>query len=264
MFVAVMVSLTTSAQQRVATAQAQIGTGITVSTTGSGQIGGSSTTDQYITTAQVSTVEKTAGVTSISEYVTTRDTGGKIKGAVTIPTNIPTFTGSQNGNGPGTGRGFFGGTVDGTIAPTIQGVLPGQSPLTLSNGVALTIKSGRNMATAESNANVALTSQALATANGYAVGSTISLNGTNVKLVGLYTASDRFDENTIVLPLQTAQRIYKINGVTGLTAYADSVADVDTVATRLRSALGSNLSVVSQGQILTCLGQKAPPLQGWG
>jgi ABC-type antimicrobial peptide transport system permease subunit len=245
MLVAVTLALNASVQQRLAIAQAQIGTGITISTAGNGGFGGGggSTDNQYITAAQVHTVESTTGVTSVSEYVTTRDQGGAIKGSVSVPTNNPTF-------GGGDGSPFFG-AVDGTIAPRVQGLLPGQSPLTLANGVALKLKSGRNFAAADATAPVALTSLALAKANGYSLGSTVALNGTTVKLVGLFSSGDAFDDDNIVVPFQTAQKIYGITGATGMTAYADNISDVDNVASTLRTALGGNLYVVAQSQIYT-------------
>ncbi|HEV2238073.1 MAG TPA: FtsX-like permease family protein [Ktedonobacterales bacterium] len=261
MFVAVMVALNASAQQRLDAAQAQIGTGITISPAGSGGFGGGnsdsgSTAQTYISADQLTTIKNTAGVTSISEYVTTRDRGGSIKGAQKIPTDLPTFIGNAGattgtGNGAANGAGSpFGGGVDGTIPPSIEGLLP-SSQLTLANGVALTLKSGRTFTNADATANVAITSAALASANGYTLGSTFSLNGTTVTLVGLYTASDPSNENTIIVPFQTAQKIYGISGATGVTAYADSVSDVDAVASRLRKALGTSLDVVAQSQIYT-------------
>ncbi|HLY30369.1 MAG TPA: FtsX-like permease family protein, partial [Ktedonobacterales bacterium] len=47
------------------------------------------------------------------------------------------------------------------------------------------------------------------------------------------------------------QRIYKINGVTRLVAYADSASDVSAVTSRISKALGSGVDVVSQAQIYT-------------
>lgn len=237
MFVAIMVGLSASVQQRLASASGQIGTGITITPAGSGF---GSTSVQYLTSAQVKTVEGISGVSSLSEYIEMRDTSGTIKGSVSFPSGAGGF-----------GGGRFGGSSNGTIPPSIEGMLPGQSPLTLASGVALTIKSGRNLSAADATSMVALTSQALATANNYTLGSAITLNGTIVKIVGLYTASDSFDNDTIIIPLQTAQKIYDINGVTRLVAYADSTADVNTVTSAISKALGSSVQVVSQAQIYT-------------
>lgn len=243
MLVAVMVALNGSVAQRLANAQSEIGTGITISTAGNSGFGAGSSGNEYITAAQIQTVEHTAGVTSISEYVTARDSDGAVKGNIAVPSNAPTFGGG--------GGNFFGGTVNGTIAPRVQGMLPGASPFALANGVTLAVKSGRTFTTGDATANVALTSLALAKANGYALGSSFPLNGTTVKLIGMYSSGDAFDDDSIVVPFETAQRIYGITGATGVTAYADSVSDVDSVATTLRTALGGNLYVVAQSQIYT-------------
>ncbi len=235
MFVATMVALNGDAQQRLAAARAQIGTGIDIRPAGSGPGGD---TGQYITAAQIKTVENTLGVNSVSEFFTTRDTSGDLKGSVTIPAGAQIFTG---GNGGAVGNG--------TIPPSIDGILPGA--LTLDSGVTAKLKSGSALTSADANADVALMSQAMATANKLSVGSTFKLNGTTLKLIGIFTTGDSFDDNTVILPLQTAQRIYKVNGVTRLTAYADSDSDVSAVVSRLQKALGSGLDVVSQSQAYT-------------
>lgn len=245
MFVAVMVALNASVQQRIAAAQNEIGTGITISTAGGGFGGGAGSTNEYITSQQVQTVEDTQGVTSISENITTRYTDGQLKGNVKIPSNIATFGGGGGNFNP------FAGSVDGTIPPRVNGLLPAQSPFTLANGVTLTLKSGRVFTTGDATGNVAMMSQALAQANSLKLGSTFSLSGTQVTLIGTFSSGDAFDDNTIVIPFQTAEKIYGINGASGVTAYADSMSDVNNVATNLRNALGPGLSVVTQQQVYT-------------
>jgi ABC-type antimicrobial peptide transport system permease subunit len=94
-------------------------------------------------------------------------------------------------------------------------------------------------------------SQALAQANGLNIGSTFTLSGTQVTLIGTFSSGDAFDDDTIVIPFQTADKIYGINGASGVTAYADSMSDVNSVTTNLRNALGPGLSVVSQQQVYT-------------
>ncbi len=244
MFVATMFALNASAQQRLADARSQIGTGIDIRPGGSfGPFGGGGT----LTASQVTTIKNTAGVVAASEQVSEQYSGTAIKGAITTPTN----TGSSSG-GPPAGSGFGNRFNDnGTIPPTIYGLTPGQAQYTLVNGSIAKVASGRNLASGDANANVALTSAALAKANTLKVGSTFTLQSTTFTLVGLISTGSNFGDNTIIIPLTTAQRVYQITGVSSVTAYAASDTAVDSLVTRLKSALGSGVDVVAQGALYT-------------
>src|SRR5271166_3561564 len=133
MFVAVMFVLNASAQQRLAAAQGQIGSGIMVRVPGSfGPFGGSGT----LSTSQVKTITSTAGVASVTEVLSQQYTGTTIKGTVSQPSN----------SGGGFGGGGFGGNRfndNGTIPPSIYGLTPGQASYPLTTGSVATVSSGR-------------------------------------------------------------------------------------------------------------------------
>ncbi len=244
MFVAAMFALNASAQQRLDTARASIGDGIDVRVAGSfGPFGGTGT----LTADQVKTITSTSGVVSVSEAISQQYTGTDIKGNVAAQSN--------NGNGgTGTGGGGFPGGFNrfndnGTIAPSIYGLMPGQSIYTLSTGSVAKLSSGRDLKTSGTTADVALMSASLASANGLKVGSTFTMESTKFTLVGLFTTGSTFSDDSIIIPLQTAQTVFKISGVSSVTAYAADDSTVDSVVSALKSALGSGVDVTSQASL---------------
>ncbi len=89
-------------------------------------------------------------------------------------------------------------------------------------------------------------SQTLAANNSLSVGSTFTLKGKTFIIIGLYTTGQQFTDNSLVIPLATMQSLYAINGVDSITAYAQSYEQVNAVAARIRSTLGSAYDVVTQ------------------
>ncbi|MGO8949391.1 MAG: ABC transporter permease [Ktedonobacterales bacterium] len=246
MFVAVMFVLNGSAQQRLSAAQGQVGSGIDVRAPGSfGPFGGGT-----LTASQVKTITSTAGVGSVTEVLSERYTGTAIKGNVSEPSGG--FGGGGGGFGGGGGGGFGGGgfsSDNGTVAPSIYGMQPGQSSYDLATGSVATVSSGRNLKTSETTADVALMSKALASANGLKVGSTFTLDSTKLTLVGLFTTGSTFGDDTLILPLQTMQKVYDVSGVSTVTVYPTDTSGVNALVTKLKSELGSGVDVVSQATL---------------
>ncbi len=244
MFVATMVAMNASVQDRLNALRGQVGTNITISPSGSfGPFGGASGTTSTLTDDQVTQIKNTPGVVKVESSVTQFYTGSDIKSATT--------TTNQSGNGggdfPGGGNGGFRQT-----GPLVYGSSNGLSGVSFfgGSGSTATLASGRDLTAADDNANVALMSQAIADANSLSVGQSFTLQGASLTLVGLYTTDTRFADNSILLPLKTAERLFSLSGVTSVTAYADTLDDVDTVADKLRSELGSDISVVTQKDLI--------------
>ena len=244
MFVAVMFVLNGSAQQRLAAAQGQVGSGINVQVAGS--FGPFS--EGTLTASQLKTITTTPHVASITEILSQRYTGTAIKGTLSAPSSSGT-----GGSGGGFGGGGFGGTFgsndNGTIAPSIYGMVPGQSSYALTTGSVATVSSGRNLKSSETKADVALVSSAVAKANGLKVGSTFTLQSTKLTIVGLFTTGSTFGDDTIILPLQTMQSVYNVSGVSLVTVYADGTSQVNSLVSKLKSELGSSVDVVSQATL---------------
>ncbi len=236
MFVAVMVALNASVQNNLAQIRGQVGTGITIRPAGSfGPFGNSGT----LTDAQVTQVQNTAGITSVNPVVIQSYTGTEVKSSITQTTQGG-FGGGDNGNGGG--RRFLSGPIIyGTNSLSSASFFTGDTP---------SLKSGRDFTSNDDNTNVALMSQAMASANSLQLNSTFTLQSTKLTLVGLYSTGSNFADNSIVLPLKTAERLFSLSGVNTITANAASLDQVASVANTLKSELGSGVDVTTQQQIV--------------
>jgi ABC-type antimicrobial peptide transport system permease subunit len=248
MLVAAMVSLNNSAQQELASVHQQVGTAITINyatndaqnttpasgTTqqgsGTGQNGsgrggffGNSNVTPVPNTA-VTKVQNLPGVASVEESLRRTDTDSTLK---TSSIQAPN------------GRSF-------SIPPTVNGISTNDTHFTLSGGITPTLQSGRSFQASDANAYVAMMSQSLANNNSLSVGSTFTLKGKTFTIIGLYTTDQQFANNSLVIPLAIMQNVFAVNGVDSITVYAQSYEQVNAVATRIRSALGSEYDVVTQ------------------
>jgi ABC-type lipoprotein release transport system permease subunit len=89
-------------------------------------------------------------------------------------------------------------------------------------------------------------SQSLASANHLYVGSTFKLKGVIFTLIGLYTTPNQFSNSSVVIPLATMQKIFDVDGVDSITAYAATYQQVQSVADRIQSLLGKAYDVVTE------------------
>lgn len=253
MFVAAMVSLNDSAQQKLDSIHQQIGTAITINyatnvagasdtngsngqnnggnggTSGRGGFGGQQQNRTPIPNSAIDTIKSISGIGSVESALVQADTASTLKTA--------SF---QRPDGQSI-----------TIPPRISGISKGATHFTLS-GSAPSIIDGRMIADSDDNANVALMSKTLADNNNLKVGSTFAVKGTNLTLIGLYdTTSNQFLDNTVVAPLATVQRLFSIDGVDTITAYAQTYEQVNQVATSLRNKLGTQFSVTTEDALYT-------------
>ncbi len=246
MFVAAMFALNGSAQQRLQAARDEIGTGIDIRPSGSfGPIGD---TSKYLTASQLQAAEHVSGVVAAVESITRQYDQSNIKG--TVQGFFKSGPGGSSGQicDSGSCNNNGGGTPQ-TVPPFIYGFTPGLSKYPLFPAGTAHVTSGRNLTA--SDTNVALTSQAMANANGWHLGSTFAIDGTTVTLVGIFDAGTQIGNNAIIVPIKTARTIYTISGATALTVYADSDSDINTVVNAIKHALGSGFDVTSQASNYT-------------
>lgn len=133
-------------------------------------------------------------------------------------------------------------------APILVGGVSVDTPRTSYwGGGQLAIVAGRRFVDNDANASVAVMGQQLADANGLGVGSTFTLQGERVQIVGLYrTGTD--SENSFVVPLATYQRLYRERGVASIAVFAASRSEVSPLMKRLRSELGSGYDLTDESE----------------
>jgi putative ABC transport system permease protein len=91
-------------------------------------------------------------------------------------------------------------------------------------------------------------SEEAAAANHLYLGSTFRLKGVVFTLIGLYTTPNQFSNSSMVIPLATMQKVFNIDGVDSITAYAASYEQVQTVADNIQRVLGNKYDVVTQAE----------------
>jgi putative ABC transport system permease protein len=213
MFVAAMAALNSSAHARLGVIESQVGTAIDV-TLGIG-------VQRPVTIAQLHRAEQAPGVARFTERMLaglseTQPHSTFVTGAKLPPQTFLVY-GSSNGN-----------------------------DIYAKGDTLVRRTAGRPFRHAELNANIALMGVALARSNHLHLGSAFALDGAHLRLIGLYTTGSSFGDNSIALPMGTAERIpfYDSKSI-WVTLYAPTAEAVPSLATVLRHRLGPAVSVTT-------------------
>ena len=221
-----------------------VGNNITVRPAGSSGFGGGGGESSPLPQPQVDQLSSLPHVTAVQESVDTSYSGTDLVSGIQ-------FSG---------GGGFFGSSSSSssiiTAVPAggrfgaiqVMGVTPTGAAPALTGGGTMTMESGSYFTAADANADVVIVGQTLATANNLSVGSEITIGTDQVQVIGIYTTGQQFGDNMLVMPIETVQRLYSINGATTVTVTADSAGDVNLVATELRGIWDSTVADVVTAQ----------------
>jgi putative ABC transport system permease protein len=124
-----------------------------------------------------------------------------------------------------------------------------------------TLIAGRSLEPGEENANVALIGTINANNRGiteadFANDPVINLNGTDVKVVGMFETGFNFGDNQIFLPMQTAQRIYGLEGqITNFWITATSTENVEQIVNEVRSRFGDRVDILTGNDQVAAINQ---------
>jgi putative ABC transport system permease protein len=215
----------------------QIGTEITIRSAGSfGGMGGG----EPLAQEDVDKLSDIEHVASVQLSVQTRYTGDSLEsgidaGTIGTPPSGRSFRGMPN---PPSGGFSMGITVMGFSAATENPTLMGASTLEIVEGSYFTSDS----------ADVMVVGQELADANSLTVGSTVDIEGTSLTVVGIYDSGTVFGNNMIVMPIETAERVFELDGVTSVTVLADDADNVDAVVASIREVFDENTADVTTAE----------------
>ncbi len=141
------------------------------------------------------------------------------------------------------------GTVTRTFTPPVT-IVGTNDPSTLatSEGASsstLTLTSGE-IFDGNSTVNVAILGKSLAEKNSLSVGSTFTLYGQPVKVVGVYDTGSTFTNNQVIMPVATLQTLSsQADQYSSVTLKVDSIENVASVTTAAKSALGDSADVTN-------------------
>jgi len=185
----------------------------------------------------VDTISSADGVSDVTATLVLDDQtfSGQLPDAGTAQSGPPTGDGAAGGTAGG-GGGFGGGNFD-VDSFSVEGITPGATALGPLSGA--TVADGRGFTTDDATADVALVSQSYADSATLAVGSTVTIKGTAVTVVGILSSDDSGTTlSDVYLPIQVAQSLSGLTDqVTDVYVQATSADTVDTAAAAITAAL---------------------------
>ncbi len=200
-----------------------------------------------LTSATLTKIKSQSGVADAVGSLSLTDTAvsGSLKQSFTQAPSTSSTGSAGRGNGGGNGGGgggFRAGAPSGNFnfnQTTMQGV--DVADMTIGPMSSVTLKSGRELTSADATSAVVVVNSSYATQNSVKVGSTETLGGTKFTVVGIVTTSS--DEDYF-MPLAEAQKISSDTGkVTTVYVKAASSTQINAVANEIKTAAsGSTVS----------------------
>ena len=239
----IMATVHGATQTQLGSISGQIGTSISITPYSSGGPGGfeqgstiSTLSDNYVD--QLSSIAHVAAVEpSVRELYQ----------GTALQAYQPSDSSNSSSTYPG-GRRF-------TPRITVMGIDPEVSITDLTgtlNNATVTLSEGSYFTSDDDNANVMLISQDLAETNSLNVGSTVSIAGgaetASVEVIGIYTTSNGFASNMLIMPVETVKTLYGLDGVNSVTVVADDTSNVDAVVTAISAIFPSGTADVTTAQ----------------
>jgi putative ABC transport system permease protein len=180
----------------------------------------------------------TAVQESLSEELSSKDT------SLTSPTPAGSL-GQQFGGGSSGGSSSGTGTF--TIPVRLIGTnSPGNALVGGANGGGTEKLTSGSSFSPTSDSDVALVGQTLATKNKLSVGSTFTVYGKTVTVVGIYNSGSTFANSDVLMPLATVQTLASATGqVTNATIVVNNISNVSSVTKAVTAKLGSKADVTS-------------------
>jgi putative ABC transport system permease protein len=134
-----------------------------------------------------------------------------------------------------------------TMPVTVTGI---NDTSAIASGTTITWKSGSAF-DGDSTENVAVLGSAIAEKNNLSVGSTFTAySGTTIKVVGIYTTDNTFNNNGVYLPLATLQTLSDQAGnITSATVTVDSSDNLSSATSAIKTVLGSAADVTNSQDI---------------
>ncbi|HWZ65468.1 MAG TPA: FtsX-like permease family protein [Patescibacteria group bacterium] len=226
-------------QAKIASVKSSIGNTITISPAGARGFDGGG---DPLTNDSIAKVKATPHITSVSTSLGDRlaSTDTSLQSAIdagSLGTRFRQFGSPSGGSDRPAGKFTPPIRVTGTTDP---------SNTSTFGGGKLNITSGQTI-DGNKDDTVALIGNAVATKNNLTVGSTFQAYNTTFKVAGVFDAGNQFAGSGIIVPLPTLQRLSNQPGaITSATAQVDSITNVDSTTTALKSALGTTADVTSQ------------------
>lgn len=171
--------------------------------------------------------------------------------SLTTPTPSGSLGGEFGGFGGGGGSGSGGGSsTTFTIPLRVIGTnSPGNALVGGANGGGTEKLTSGTSFSPTSKADVALVGATLASKNKLTVGSTFTMYGKTITVVGIYNSGSTFANSDVLVPLSTLQTLASAPGqVTSATVVVNNVNNVSSVTKAINAKIGTKADVTSTQQ----------------
>lgn len=225
--------------QKIESVKSSVGNTVTIAPAGvRGTEGGGSP----LTVSQLANVASLAHVSGLSEQLTDRLTtdNTSLQSAIDAGSLGKRFQTESGGGATFFARG------DGEMpafSPPVSAL--GSTDTGTLDGSTVKLVSGQQI-DGSKDLNSALIGKNLADKNNLHAGSTFTAYGTTITVAGIFDTGTTFSNNQVIFALPTLQRLSGQSGdVTSATATVDSLTNVDSVVSAVKSKLGSSADVTS-------------------
>ncbi len=234
-------------EEKIQSVKSSIGNTISISPAGAQGFQGGG---EPLTTDELSKVKTLPNVSQVTESLNDRLTSSTSNLVSAIePGTLGNRQAGNSGVGfqaPAGGSRFGDGEVTRTFTPPI--IVTGSdnvSAATTFGGNTATFTSGQALDVSKDQ-NEAILGKALATKNNLGVGSTFQAYSQTLKVVGIYDTGNTFSNAGLIVSLPTLQRLSAQPGdVTSATVTVNSIDNIDSAVTAIKSSLGDKADVVS-------------------
>ena len=233
---------------KIQSVKSSVGTSISISPAGfQGFQGGGNP----LTADEIKKVAAVAHVTKVTEMLSDRlsSTNTNLQSAIDAGTLGRRF-GDSNTQGFGDSSSSGDTTTIRTFTPPVT--VTGTNDLTSTaafSGSTAKITSGSSFDATKDN-DVAVVGKELATKNSLSVGSTFTAYGETITVVGIFDTGTTFGNGGLVMPLATVQRLSnQVGDITSATATVDSLDNLSSATTAIKTALGSNADVTNSQDV---------------
>jgi len=243
----VMLISVKTVQGKIDTVKSSIGNYITVSPAG---IRGFEGGGELLTDSDLNNIKGVTGVTKTTGTLSDRLTNGtntSLQSAIDAGSFGSRQRSSESGSSAASGSGGNSSSNNRTISMPIT--VSGTNDLSVTaslNASQFNVTSGAKFDD-NSGDTVAMIGTDLATKNSLSVGSTFQAYGKDVKVVGIFDSGNKFTNSSAVMPLGVLQNLSSQSGqYNSIIVQADSIDNVSSVESALKTKLGDKADVVSQ------------------
>lgn len=253
MFVATMVDLNGKAQQQLAQAYAEIGTGMDIvmpmsssmqpASPSGVSVSNDSGEPERVPAELVKQIEEVPGVVRVEESLTMpgEDEATTLDGTQLVAKSPGAIMADSNGNVTKSGEEAEMPVMLSGVSPEAVHFVPD------IGGEEAEIVEGRRFTEEDNGQNVALMAKETAALNNLEVGDEFIINEQRFTLIGLYDSEQSFIDMMVVLPITTLQTLFDVDGFDRVTAYAENYGQVETVAEKLRELVeAEGFEVIAQ------------------